>query len=340
MKLTADQIAELEEDLRREDVKKYADRIRVILLLARGWSPTKIAEALFLDPSTIHRYRASYLEGGLEQLIYDGFMGRKSKLTDNEKSQLALFLKENPPQTTKEVLQLVKKRFGITYSVSGINTVLHNLGFNYKKPKSVSAKRNYIAQEEFVENLEVLRENLDDGEKIFFADAVHPEMNAHPQYGWFPSGERAEVLGSASKIRHNVIGALNIDDLDSSFRSYDRINKSTVIDFLKYFERRHNHLSKIYLVVDNAQYFVSNKVRSFLKQSNSKVVLIFLPPYSPNLNPIERLWKYLHKKVLNNRYFSSEIDFRNKITDFLRKFSNFKPDLRSLLTYEFENIPT
>ena len=71
--LTKSEREELISDLRREDIKKYADRIRTILLLDQGWSIERIAEALFISLSSIHRYRKSYEQGGIEQLIQDGY---------------------------------------------------------------------------------------------------------------------------------------------------------------------------------------------------------------------------------------------------------------------------
>ena len=153
-------------------------------------------------------------------------------------------------QSTKEVIDFILGNFGIKYSVSGMTSILHSLGFSYKKPKSVSPRRDSLAQEQFVEKLEELRENIGEREKILFADAAHPEMNGHAQYGWFPKGERAEVKGDAQKIRQNILGAINVDELDSSFRSYNAVNKYSVLDFLAYIERKNKHLARIYLVVD------------------------------------------------------------------------------------------
>ena len=80
-RLSKKQRQELLEELSLKETRKYADRIRVILLLDQGWSLKKISEAFFLDPSTIHRYRDSYENGGLEALIYDGYIGKCCKLT-------------------------------------------------------------------------------------------------------------------------------------------------------------------------------------------------------------------------------------------------------------------
>ena len=78
--LTKSEREELISDLRREDLKKYADRIRTILLLDQGWSIERIAEALFISHSSIHRYRKSYEQGGIEQLIQDGYLANAQAL--------------------------------------------------------------------------------------------------------------------------------------------------------------------------------------------------------------------------------------------------------------------
>src|SRR5215217_937076 len=163
-RLTPHERQELEEELRREDVRKYADRIRVILLLDQGWTAKKIAEALFLDRSTIHRYSISYLEGGLEQLITDGYYGRRSLLSKNEQHLLARELAENPKLSAKEVASYIEGKFGVSYTVSGVTDLLDRLGFSYKKPSPKPAKADLSKQEAFIDNLEILRENLQDDE--------------------------------------------------------------------------------------------------------------------------------------------------------------------------------
>lgn len=336
-RLTPAERQELEQELRREDIRKYADRIRVILLLDQGWTADKIAEALFLDRSTIYRYIQSYKEGGLEQLIVDGYYGRRSMLSDADQRTLYEELLQRPKLSSKEVISFVEQTFGVTYTVSGVTDLLHRIGFSYKKPSPRPAKADASKQEEFVEKFDILRDNLQDNERIYFADSTHPELNAMPQYGWFPKGEKQTLPTNASRKRHNLIGAINIDTLDSVVRSDTTINAVSVLNLIKSLEKKHPELSTIYLVVDNARYFHANLVKDYLEEG-SRVKLIHLPPYSPNLNPIERLWKFMHKKTLYNRYYSSSLEFKNKITDFFRKLRNHEAELRSLLTYNFEIV--
>lgn len=336
-KLTKNERAELEQELRREDVRKYADRIRVILLLDQGWSHEMIATALFLDKTTTYRYKKSYAEGGLEQLISDGYFGRRAMLTETQQKELVADLTLTPRLTTKEIVALILGKFGVVYTVSGTTDLLHRLGFSYKKPRSIPAKADGEKQEEFVEKLDLLRENLADNECIYFGDCCHPELNAMPAYGWYPKGEAQSILTNAGRTRHNLIGAVDIDNLSSVVRSYATINQHAVLGIIKALENKHPKAKTIFYVVDNARYFHSKKVKNYLK-NGSRVRLIFLPSYSPNLNPIERLWKFMHKKILYNKYYPSPQEFKNKITTFFRKLSNFGDELRTLLTYKFEIV--
>jgi transposase len=116
--LTKEQKKELLIELRKEDKRRYADRIRVILLLDKGWTYNKIAEALFLDEGTIANYRRRYKEGGLEGLIIDDYSGRRSFLNEKEQQILSNFLQSKICLSTKEIINFIEKKFGVSYTVS------------------------------------------------------------------------------------------------------------------------------------------------------------------------------------------------------------------------------
>ena len=89
----------------------------------------------------------------------------------------------------------------------------------------------------------------------------------------------------------------------------------------------------IYVICDNARYYRSKAVQEYLK--NSRIKLVFLPPYAPNLNLIERLWKYFKKKILYNRYYETVDEFRAACEEFFRNPRKYHRELRSLLTENF-----
>ena len=94
---------------------------------------------------------------------------------------------------------------------------------------------------------------------------------------------------------------------------------------------------KLFFIADNARYYRSNMVSEYLKR-NKRVKLIFLPPYSPNLNLIERLWKFYKKEVLYNRYYPSFCDFKKATHDYFESLQERKEDLIALLKDKF-NFP-
>ena len=117
--LTTTQKAELLRELQLEDKKKFADRFRVILLLDKGWTHSKISEALFLDEGTIRNYRKRYVEGGIMSLIVDEHSGRRSFLTDKHLEILSSHLQTQIHLTTKEIADYIEKKFDVTYTSFG-----------------------------------------------------------------------------------------------------------------------------------------------------------------------------------------------------------------------------
>ncbi len=98
-------------------------------------------------------------------------------------------------------------------------------------------------------------------------------------------------------------------------------------------EAKHPKAEAIYIIVDNARYYRSRLLKEYTE--GTKIKLIFLPPYSPNLNLIERYWKFFKKKVLNNRYHETFEDSKLACRRFFRKRKRYLPELQMLLTENF-----
>lgn len=120
-------------------------------------------------------------------------------------------------------------------------------------------------------------------------------------------------------------------------KDYETINGTTTVDFLRLLEVSYPDAPKIHVILDQSGYHRSNEVAEFVK--NSRIVLHFLPPYSPNLNPIERLWKVMNEHARNNVVFESTKKFKAAIfgffTDTLPKIGD---ELRSRINDNFQVI--
>ena len=203
--LSRKQRKELLEELKLERMRRYADRIRVILLLDDGETYKNIAKFLFLDETTISNYKKRYKQGGIEGLINDRYFGRTSMLSPKEMIILSNDLQSTIFPTTKAVIAHIKKKFGVKYSQSGATDLLHRLGFSFKKANPVPGKAKRDKQEKFIKKY---RRPKPQG-KVYFIDAAHPEFAPTISYGWIKKGTNFDVkTNSGWRKRVNICGPL------------------------------------------------------------------------------------------------------------------------------------
>jgi transposase len=326
---------ELLDELKVERSRRYADRIRVILLLDDNKTYKSISEYLFLDDGTIANYKKRYREGGLEGLIVDDYKTRRTKLSEFEELELTDEIEARTFLSTKEIVTFIKKKYKVKFSISGCTNLLHRLGFSYKKSKGVPGKAKKDHQEEFIE----MYKALDPEAKVYFGDATHPLHNTVLASCWIKTGKEKEVFTNSGRGRVNIFGGVCVYNQEIITRTYQTINQVSVCDFLKVLRAKNTDIEEtIYFVLDNGPSNKALAVRELAKKLN--IELIFLPPYSPNLNPIERLWKFFKKKILYNQYHEKFRDFKTSCATFFRGIRKYKNQLKSLLTDNFTAVGT
>lgn len=309
-------------------------KVTVLLMLHQQFTPEAIAASLGLDDSTIYRYRRAYETLGLDTFLSTAFVAYSGLLTDEQKAVLKHEIYNNLYMTSKEVVQYIAHTFGIRYSTSAVVKLLHQLGFVYKKTKSVPCKANRAAQEAFLKQLQELLAQKGEDAVVYFNDAVHPQHNTRPDYGWIYQGEDFEIPANPGRQRVNINGALNAQDVtDVIVVESERINAQSCIELWKKQRKKHPGTT-IYNICDNAPYYHSRVIKEWLER-NPWCRIIYLPPYAPNLNLIERLWKFLRKHVTSYYFYERFEEFRRAILDFFKNIKEHKNALESLLTLNF-----
>jgi transposase len=334
--LTSDQIKSFERMHRVEKRKQPSDKIKAILLLNRGFSHTEVASILLIDMTTVWRWHQIYAEKGLDGLLQDNYCGGSCKLSDAQLADLNEHLENHVYMTAKEICVFVKKTFKVKYTSKGMTSLLHQLDFTYKKPKHIPGKANSAAQQEFIEMYTQLKEDKAAEDRIYFADAAHTLHNSQPAYGWIKKGINMVIPSNTGRQRINLNGAYCIEDHSAVVHESETVNAQSTIELLKEIMRK-QPLGLIYIILDNAKYYHSQLVSEFLNQ-NLRVQFLFLPPYSPNLNVIERLWKFFKKKVTYNSYYAEFAVFRFYCLNFFKNIKKYRPELETLLTDNFQLI--
>lgn len=333
--LSIEQVALLRTTHRETKNKRLADKIKAILSLHAGYSYEDIANILLLDEVTLWRYVKQFQSQGIQGLLECRYKGGVAALTQEQQMGLKQFLKKNTQRTAKDIAEHINTVYHVTYSIVGVTKLLHRLGFSYKKPKIVPGKADLKQQQQFLLRYTRIKATMEPGDHLYFVDATHPQHTTDPQYGWILKGKKEDkfIKTSSGRARLNLNGALNLHDHTAIVLHEETINADSVIRLCEGLIEKHS-IGTIYAILDNARYHHAKKVQEWRKK-HKRVKFIFLPPYSPNLNLIERLWRFFHQRALWNRYFETFEEFKNTSLDFFKNLNIYEKELKSLLSDNF-----
>ena len=230
----------------------------------------------------------------------------------------------------------MRDQYGINYSRSGMTDWLTQHGFVYKCPKKIPGKIDPEKQRVFIEQYEALKQTLKPDEEIYFIDAVHPEHQSQAVAGWIKKGVQKTLQTSGKQLRLHFTGALCLSGMKIFAEEYETVDADAMIDFFKKLEKQ-TEAPVIHVILDNAKSNKNKKLEEYLNFSRIKVH--YLPPYSPNLNPIERLWKIMRENTTYNRYYETSVDFFKKIRGFFREgIPKLKNIIKSRINDKFQVI--
>lgn len=311
--------------------KKAAIRIRVILALDLGYSVEEVAKLFLLDEDTISHWKKKYDKRQFfSDWLGEEYVGYKGKLTEGQEAEVDKFVENNVVTDCQEIVDFIKVRYSKLYTINGVTKLLHRLNFVYKQIVPTPGKLNEEKQKAFVKEYEDMKDNKGKDEVILFADGVHPTHNLHKTKAWIKRGEEKQVKTNTGRKRLNINGALDPETMNVTVYYSKTINAQMVIEFFKKLEARYIG-KKITLIVDNATYYKNKEVKEYLERSNCRIKLIFLPSYSPNLNFIERLWKYMKKYIIGVKYREKFKEFDDDIHQFFDHIDQYEGELRQFI---------
>jgi transposase len=270
---------------------------------------------------------------------FDGLCKLNRHANQSVLESQALSIKEifisHPPRSIAEARIKIAALTGIDRSNTRVAAFMKRNGFRFLKTGHIPAKLNNSTQQNWVnETLKPVIEAAQQQEvHLLFMDAAHFVLQPFLCCLWCI--KRVFIKASAGRNRINVLGAVNaITKEVTTMTNTEYIDAKTIVDFLK--QLKHKYPDKpIAIVLDNARYQHCFFVTTWAKSMG--IHLLFLPPYSPNLNIIERLWKFTKKEILNARYYDSPKLFHLAINNFFENInSQHALSLNKLLTLKFQ----
>lgn len=337
IKLTEQRKKELESRHRVERDGRVRDRIKAVLLKSEGWTDAMIGQALRIHVDTVGHHLQDWQQ---EQKLKPENGGSQSKLNAQQTRQLEQHIQATLYTKVHDICVYAAHTFQVQYTVSGMTKWLKEQSFRYKKPKGMPAKADAQKQEAFIEAYLNLVADTPQDEPILFMDSVHPTMATKITHGWIKKGQDKPIATTASRTRVNIIGAIELNTMTViSDVDVETVNAQTVLLLFDKLKQHHPDAPKIHIMLDQAGYHRSQELQEGATLRN--IELHFLPPYSPNLNPIERLWKLMNEKVRNNVVFESAKAFRQALAHFFTDIiPSIKETLLSRITDNFQTFNT
>lgn len=313
IELSIEEKLELEAQHKRERDRRVADRIKAVLLHSEGWSQVEISQALRIRPETVHDHLEDYRES---RKLKPENGGSQSHLSADQTKELLSHLEAMTYLKVQDICAYVWQTYQARFSITGMTKWLHRHEFSYKKPKGIPSKADPEKQAEFVNFYNTLMNTTPEDEPIEFGDGVHPTMATKITHGWIRKGKDHEkhISTTASRTRVNVMGSINLETMSVTIGAYETIDSQAMEQHFKKLRQKYPKSPKIHLILDQGSYNTSMETKEAAKKYG--IVIHYLPPYSPNLNPSERLWKVMNEYVRNNRFFHSATEFRKAIMDF------------------------
>ena len=321
----------------RRDGEGYV-KVTVVLMLDAVWPVVTVAETLGLDEATVYRYARAFQTLGVDRYLAHEQPGYWGLLTSAQLAHLCQEVNTTLYTDGKAIQAWLRRTYRVAYSLSGLTDLLHRLGFTYKLTTPVPCQADAQAQADFLQELAVLEAHVERGQAVlYYADAAHPTHNTRCTRAWCEKGSERPLLTVSGRERVNLNAALNAyAPTQLLLDETDCVNAQSTQRLYQQLLAAHPDKARIYVICDNARYYKNKALRAWL--ADKPICQVFLPPYSPNLNLIERLWKFLRQKIINTTFYRTKGQFRTAVLDFFTRLNEFGPDLASLLTRKFHII--
>jgi len=337
--LSTTELEKLTRMYRKEKNKTRANRINIILLLNKGYSGIEISSILHLDQDTVCKWKNRYItRTDDEKWLDDNFKPYIGKLSYHHISLLRNYIRTFMVGNKKEIQSFLEKSFSVSYTLSGLNKMLHRTSHSYQTIHKLPGKCPVDKQQVWIDAFKDKLQNMNpQTEVILFMDSVHPTHNTVYSKVWTEIGIPRWICSNTGRNRMNISGAYNPLDHEIVIIDEPAVNGETTIHLLEKCHQKYIDKDMITVYLDNAKYHKSKTVRDFVAK-HPKINLSFLPPYSPNLNLIERLWKFAKEKVINLKYCPDFNQFKKQITDFYNNIEKYNNELKERITFNFQTF--
>ncbi len=306
-------------------------RILAILSKADGAYSKEIALILKVSEESIRQWVDKYLLQGIRGLVAGKSSGRPAKLTKFQKKELAKIIDGGPQKAgfsgmcwrSPMIQHLIYQRYGVYYSVQYISELLKNMGFSYTKARFESDHLDSKKRKQWLSEKwpEIMSRAVDYKAYVLFGDEASFPQWGTLSYTWTRRGHQYKVKTSGKRKAYKVFGLIDYFSGRFFYKcTQARLNSVSYTEFLQ--EVLSQTRKHIILIQDGASYHTAAATKAFFAKHADRLTVFDLPAYSPDYNPIEKLWKNIKKDHTHLCYFPTFDSLMDKVEVALLHFAN------------------
>jgi len=304
-------------------------RCKIVLALVRGSSPADLVRSRMAASSLIYDVMHRFIDQRLVGLVDRREDNGESKVTDEYEAELFAVVPGLPreygyrrPTWTQELLILVlQKRTGIRISRTTMSRLLKRLKIRLGRPKPIVGcpwkKRRRMKR---LREIRTLVDTLPRDEVLLYVDEVDIHLNPKIGPDWMLRGTQKTVLTPGKNQKRYLAGALNARTGKLTWVEAESKNSQLfILQLWQLVGRDYPNTKRIHLILDNYRIHSSLQTKAALARLDGRIVLHFLPPYCPDHNRIERVWRDLHDNVTRNHQCRSMQELMVEVHHWLKK---------------------
>ncbi len=336
---TPNEIKTLEEYRDRQKDKGLKIRFIALLMLAHGTSVQATSSIVGVCEKTIENWYKQYRSKGVERLNNYNYKPKKTYLSYHQICQVVIWVIYNNPINIMVIQNYIRDKFGVSYCAESVRQLIRKYGLKTLYPKVTPVNPPTVEkQKEFINKYNEMKTSADPGSVILFGDGMHLIHQNIPGRCWGDPSFPPVMETNSGRKRLNILGAYNLETHSLvHLTGEENCNAIRVIEFFEKILKAYPNAPRITVILDNARYFHAKLVTEWL-ENHPRLKREFLPAYAPNLNLIERFWRFAKSKLVKNRYYVKYKTFRATVFQFLNHTDKYKEQLKTLMVENFEIV--
>lgn len=294
-------------------------RMQAVKMARNGMGVPEIAKFFGVSIRSIFKWIAAYSSGGQNALQAKDGAGRPPKVKPEELAWIAAKVKDHTPDqlkfefglwTVKLISALIERDLNLKLSAPTVMKIMKQLGFTAQKPLYRAYEQSATLVQEWRNTRypEIKKRAKEQGARIMYADEAGLRSDYHTGTTWAPKGQTPVVRTTGKRFSIQMLSAVGQDGHFEFMLREGRVNSEVFCDFLRQLILGSNQ--PIFLIVDGSSIHKAKIVKEFLEENKDKIELHIIPPYSPELNPDEQVWKNVKAEVSKQKLLDREDLFK------------------------------